>query len=173
MDDTLAVVHIVFVTLPVLETDTVGLIVAEVHPELVPEEEVLRVFVTVKELVWHALSDEVVVTDVEKDEVKVPDPLLLVVTLRIEESEPDTVGESVPLRVEEDVWDTEVLKHPDTVEDKHSVGEALTEVVVDEDPVMVPEVQGEGVILEEEQCEEETELDKETLTVPLKVGLVE
>jgi hypothetical protein len=41
--------------------------------------------------------------------------------------------------------------HPDTVEDKHKVGEVLTEVVVDKDPVWVPEVQGVGVRVDEEQ----------------------
>jgi len=205
VDDTLAVVHIVFVTLPVLETDVVGLIVADVHPDTVPVEDMLGVFVTVKVLVWHALSEGVVVTDGVKDGVRVPDPQPLVVILEVEESEPDTVvvteelrdketvpdpqalvvtlkveecepdavGESVPLRVEEDVWDTEVLKDPDTVEDKHKVGEVLTEVVVDKDPVWVPEVQEEGVVVDEEHCEEETELDAEMLIVPLKVGLVE
>jgi len=61
------------------------------------------------------------------------------------------VGESVPLRVEEVVCDTDVLKDPVTVEDKHKVGVGLIEVVVDKDPVRVPELQGEGVIDDEEQ----------------------
>ena len=91
-----------------------------------------------------AVKDELIVG------VRVPDPQVLVVTLGVVEREPDTVGESVPLRVEEVVCDTDVLKDPDTVEDKHIVGDVLTEVVVDKDPVMVPEVQGEGVIVVEE-----------------------
>ena len=41
----------VAVTLPVKEIETVGLTVAEVHPETVPVEQILRVFVTVRELV--------------------------------------------------------------------------------------------------------------------------
>jgi len=43
----LAVVHTVFVTLPDLETDMVGLRVAEVQPETVLVELMLGVFVTV------------------------------------------------------------------------------------------------------------------------------
>jgi len=53
--------------------------------------------------------------------------------------------------VEEEVCDTEVLKDPDTVDDKHKVGEVLTEKVDEEDPVVVPEVQEVGVIVDEEQ----------------------
>ena len=45
----LAVLHTVFVTLPVLETDMVRLTVTEVHPETVQEEQELGVFVTVME----------------------------------------------------------------------------------------------------------------------------
>ena len=178
----LAVLHTVFVTLPVRETDTVELTEKDVHPDTVPVEQTLGVLVTERVLVWHTLSEGVFVEDGEKDEVKVPDPQalmvslvveerepdtvavkdelivgvrvpdpqVLVVTLGVEECEPDTVGESVPLRVEEVVCDTDVLKDPVTVEDKHIVGEVLTEVVVDKDPVMVPEVQGEGVIVVEE-----------------------
>ncbi len=37
---------------------------------------------------------------------------------------------------------------PDTVEDRHKVGEVLMEGVVDRDPVMVPEVQGERVLVD-------------------------
>jgi len=48
------------------------------------------------------------------------------------------------------VIDPEVLEDPVAIEDKHIVGEELTEVVVDEDPVIVPEVQGKGVIVDEE-----------------------
>ena len=44
----LAEVHIVFVTLPVLETDMVGLTEVEMHPDTVPVEQVLGVFVTVR-----------------------------------------------------------------------------------------------------------------------------
>ena len=178
----LAVLHIVFVTLPVRETDMVELTEVDVHPDTVTVEQTLGVVVADRVLVWHTLSEGVFVEDGEKDEVKVPDPQalmvslvveerepdtvavkdelivgvkvpdphVLVVTLGVEECEPDTVGESVPLRVEEVVCDTDVLKDPDTVEDKHIVGEVLTEVVVDRDPVMVPEVQGEGVIVVEE-----------------------
>ena len=65
------------------------------------------------------------VTDGVKDEVRVPDTQAVI--------------------------DPEVLENPVAVEDKHEVGEVLTEEVVDEDPVMVPEVQGEGVFVEEEQ----------------------
>jgi hypothetical protein len=163
----LDVVHTVPVTLPVWETDMVGLKVAEVHPEIVPVEQALREFVTVMVPVSHTLCVGVVVTDGLKDTVTVPDPQALVEPLEVSESETDTVGESVPLKVEEDVWDTEVLKDPVTVEDKHKegellkdpvavedkhkVGEVLTEVVVDKDPVWVPEVQGVGVIVEVEQ----------------------
>ena len=60
------------------------------------------------------------------------------------------MGESVPLKVEEVVCDADVLKDPDTVEDKHRVGEVLTEVVLDKDPVVVPEVQEVGVIVDVE-----------------------
>ncbi len=45
----LAVLHTVFVTLPVRETDMVRLTVTEVHPETVPVEEALGEFVTVIE----------------------------------------------------------------------------------------------------------------------------
>jgi len=48
------------------------------------------------------------------------------------------------------VCDTDVLKDPDTVEDKHKVGDVLTEVVVDKDPDVVPEVQEVGVIVDVE-----------------------
>ena len=136
---------------------------------IVFDEQALVVLLKVEEKV----PDTVEVMDELRDEVKVPDPQSLVVTLEVKEGDPDKVGDSVPLKVEEDVWDTEVLKDPDTVEDKHKVGEVLMEVVVDKDPVWVPELQGEGVIVEEEHCEEETDTDAETLTVPLKVGLVE
>ena len=145
------VLHTVVVTLPVLDTDMVGLTVEEVHPETVPEEQVLGVFVTVRVPDWLKLTEGVVVTDGVKEGVRVPDPQALMEPLVEVESEPDTVGESVPLKVEEDVWDTEVLKDPETLEDKHMVGDVLTEVVVDEDPVMLPEVQGVGLIVEEEQ----------------------
>ena len=47
----LAVLHTVIVTLPVRETDMVGLKVTEVQPETVPVEQVLGVFVTVMVLV--------------------------------------------------------------------------------------------------------------------------
>ena len=146
----LAVLHIVFVTLPVLVTDMVELTEVEVQPDTVPVELVLGVLVTERVPVWHTLSVGVVVTDGVKDEDKVPDPQVLVVTLGVEECEPDKVGESVPLRVEEVVCDADVLKDPDTVEDKHRVGEVLTEVVLDKDPVVVPEVQEVGVIVDVE-----------------------
>ena len=146
----LAVLHIVFVTLPVRETDMVELTEVEVHPDTVPVEQALGVLVTERVPVWHTLSEGVFDEDVEKDEVRVPDPQALTVTLVVEEREPDTVGESVPLKVEEVVCDIDVLTDPDTVEDKHKVGDVLTEVVEDRDPVMVPEVQGEGVIVDVE-----------------------
>ena len=44
---------------------------------------------------------------------------------------------------------------------------------MDEDPVVVPEVQEEGLKVEVEQCVEETELDWEPLTVPFNVGLID
>ena len=141
----------------------------EPEPVVVTEKQELLVPIDVKE----GEPDTVVVKDEVKDEVRVPDSQPLVVTLEVKEGDPDKVGDSVPLKVEEDVWDTEVLKDPDTVEDKHKVGEVLMEVVVDKDPVWVPELQGEGVIVDVEHCEEETELDAETLIVSLKVGLVE
>ena len=56
----------------------------------------------------------------------------------------------MPLKVEEVVCDTDGLKDPDTVEDKHRVGEVLTEVVLDKDPDVVPEVQEVGVIVDVE-----------------------
>ena len=147
----LEVMDTVIVTLPVRETDMVGLRVAEVHPETVLVELMQGVFVTVMVPVWHTLSEEEVDADGVKDEVRVPDPQALVVPLEVKEWEPDTVGESVPLRVEEVVCDTDVLKDPDTVEDKHKVGEVLIEKVADDEAVTVPEVQGEGVIDEEVQ----------------------
>ena len=147
----LEVVHTVSVTLPVWETDMVGLRVAEVHSDTVPVEQALGVFVTVMVPVSHALCVGVVVTEGLKDTVRVLDPQALEEPLEVDDSETDTEGESVPLKVEEDVWDTDVLMHPDTVEDEHKVGEVLTEVVVDGDPVMVPEVQGVGVRVDEEQ----------------------
>jgi hypothetical protein len=63
------------------------------------------------------------------------------------------VGEVLkdPVMVEDEHKVGEVLKDPVTVEDKHKVGEVLTEVVVDKDPVRVPEVQGVGVMVDEEQ----------------------
>jgi hypothetical protein len=79
------------------------------------------------------------------------DPQALEELLEVDDSETDTEGESVPLKVEEDVWDTDVLKDPDTVEDEHKVGEVLTEVVIDKDPVWVPELQAVGLIVEVEQ----------------------
>ena len=47
----LAVLHIVFVTLPVRETDMVELTEVDVHPDTVPVEQVLWEFVTVGVLV--------------------------------------------------------------------------------------------------------------------------
>ncbi len=60
-------------------------------------------------------------------------------------------GESVPLTVGEVVSDPEVLKDPVTVDVKHKLGVGLTDAVVDEDTVRVPEVQGEGLIVDVEQ----------------------
>ena len=121
----LAVLHIVFVTLPVLVTDMVRLTELEVHPDTVPVEQKLGVFVTERVPVWHTLSVGVVVMDDDKDGVRVLDPHVVI--------------------------DPELLKESVTVEDKHKVGEVLTELVVKEDPVRVPELQGEGVIVDEEQ----------------------
>lgn len=89
----LVVVHTVFVTLPVLETEIVGLKVTEVQPETVPVEQILVVVDTVGELVWLKLSEEVIVTDGEKDRVRVPDPQELTVPLLVVECELDTVEE--------------------------------------------------------------------------------
>ena len=87
----LAVLHIVFVTLPVLVTDMVELTEVEVHPDTVPVELVLGVLVTERVPVWHTLSERVFVADGVEDGDRVPDPQALVVTLDVDESEPDTV----------------------------------------------------------------------------------
>ena len=47
--------------------------------------------------------------------------------------------------------DGELLKDPVTVDVKHKLGVGLTVVVVDEDTDLVPEVQGDGLIVEVEQ----------------------
>ena len=138
VDEMLEVEHNVVVALPVLETDMVGLTEAEVHPETVLVEQMLGVFVTVKVPVWHRLSEEVVVTDVVKDGVRVPDPQALVVILVVGEFEPETV----------DVTDGQTLKV--TLEVKEC--EPDTVVVTDElkDVVRVPDPQALEVTLGDE-----------------------
>ena len=105
----LAVLHTVFVTLPVRETDTVELTEKDVHPDTVPVEQTLGVLVTERVLVWHTLSEGVFVEDGEKDEVKVPDPQALMVSLVVEEREPDTVAVKDELLVGVKVPDPQVL----------------------------------------------------------------
>ena len=89
----LTVLQTVVVTLPVRETENVGLTEAEVQPETVLVEKELGVFVTVKVPVWHTLSEGVGVTDRLRDVVRVPDPHALVVILGVEQCEPDAVEE--------------------------------------------------------------------------------
>ena len=106
----LAVLHTVFVTLPVRETDMVELTEEDVHPDTVPVEQTLGVLVTERVLVWHTLSEGVFVEDGEKDEVKVPDPQVLVVTLGVVEREPDTVVVTDELKDVVRVPDTQALE---------------------------------------------------------------
>ena len=82
----------------------------------------------------------VVVTDGLRNEVRVPDPQALLVSLDVEECKPDTVEECVPLRMEEDVCDPDVLKDPVTVEDRQKVGEVLEDSVAVEDKHKVGEI---------------------------------
>lgn len=70
----LEVVDKVFVTLPVRETDMVGLKEVEEQPENVPVEQMLGVFVIERVLVWHTLSDGMVVMDGVKDGNRELDP---------------------------------------------------------------------------------------------------
>jgi hypothetical protein len=65
----LAVLHLVIVTLPVWETDIVGLRVPEMHPDTVPVEQALGVFVTVMVPVSHTLTEREVVADELEDKV--------------------------------------------------------------------------------------------------------
>jgi len=81
----------VFVTLPVLETEIVGLTEIVVHPDTEPVEEALGVLVTERVLVWNALSDGLAVNKGLKDGVRVLDPQEVVVKLDDTECEPDTV----------------------------------------------------------------------------------
>ena len=87
VDETLAVVHTDIVTLPVRDTETVELSVAEVHPETDPVEHMLGLLVTLRVPVWHTLSEAVVDTDGQNDGVWVPDPQALVVPLGMRELE--------------------------------------------------------------------------------------
>ncbi len=91
MDETLVVAHKVLVTLPVLDTEIVGLTEVVVHPDTEPVKEALGVLDTVRVLVWNALSDGLAVKEGLKDGVRVLEPQEVVVILEVKECEPDTV----------------------------------------------------------------------------------
>ena len=155
----LAVLHTVFVTLPVRETDMVELTEEDVHPDTVPVEQTLGVVVTERVLVWHTLSEGVFVEDGEKDEVKVPDPQALMDPLEVKECETDTVGESV----EVNELDVETLLVPLNVGLELSEAEMLVVVHTVIVTLLVLETEIVGLT--------EAEVQPETVLVELMLGV--
>jgi hypothetical protein len=96
---------------------------------------------------------------VDEDTVWVPevqgDGLIVEVEQWVEDTDEveHKVGEALkdPVMVEDEHKVADELKDPVTVDVKHKLGVGLTVVVVDEDTDLVPEVQGDGLIVEVEQ----------------------